>query len=140
MKTYQVLFVSKHQYYTVKHKRIIYDCLQVIHISVQKLFWITWHMRACFDFITWNSCLAFPSLSRSRLSTTYICINIHIFINLAIVDLYHVFSVGGCNRRKNSQLPNCTSCILIKIKMHKTMKTNSYQTISVVEIVPPKCP
>jgi hypothetical protein len=28
--TYQILFVCKHQYDTIKHKGVIYDCLQVI--------------------------------------------------------------------------------------------------------------
>lgn len=31
--TYQVLFVCKHQYDTIKHKRVIYDCLHIINES-----------------------------------------------------------------------------------------------------------
>jgi len=34
-KTYQILFVCKHQYDIVKHRRLIYACLQVIHESIQ---------------------------------------------------------------------------------------------------------
>lgn len=95
------------------------------------------------DFITWNSCFAFPILSRSRLSTTYICINVHICISLATLDLYPVFSVlldrwmivtqGKFYKTKGHKL----CCNRIK---HKIMRINAYQTICVVKIVPPECP
>jgi len=52
MKTYQVLFVGKHQDDTVEHKRIIYDCLQVIHRYIQNQFGITSRICTHFDFIT----------------------------------------------------------------------------------------
>lgn len=41
IKTYQVLFVGKHQDDTIEHKWVIYDCLQVIHEPIQNLFRIT---------------------------------------------------------------------------------------------------
>lgn len=37
-KAYQVLFVCKYQYDTIKHKWVIYDCLQVINESILSLF------------------------------------------------------------------------------------------------------
>lgn len=45
--TYQVLFVGKYQDDTVEHKRVVYDCLQVIHRSIQSLFGITCCVCVC---------------------------------------------------------------------------------------------